>query len=216
MVRGVVFDFDGTLAESRDAVAATVNEVLAAAGHPRVLPAWVHGMMGLPLEVMLAKAVPRTQRPDDVTALADAYRELFPTVGMPRVRPMPEADEVLSALEDAGLGVAIATSRGALSLVPILARFGWTGRFRSLATCERVVHGKPAPDLMHLALEESGWAAGEALLVGDTRWDMEMAVAAGVRAIGVSHGSHDERELRAGGAEVVLPDLRGVLGLAAG
>jgi len=211
MVRGVVFDFDGTLAETRDAVAATINAVLHEAGHPRVAPSWIHHMMGLPLHTMLSKAIPRTRRPEDVSDLAAAYRACFATVGQPLVRPMPEADAVLAALSAEGLVLAIATSRESATLDPILARLGWTGRFAAISTCDRSVNGKPAPDILQRALTEAQVRPQEALMVGDTRWDMQMAEAAGVVGIGVSHGSHDAQALQESGAAAVYDDLWGVV-----
>lgn len=205
-MRAVVFDFDGTLAETRDAVADTVRAVLVEAGLPRVAPAWVHTMMGLPLTTLLRKAVPRTIDVD-VEALAAAYRARFTEIGGPQVRPMPGATALLDALAARGVACGIATSREASTLGPILDAFGWADRFGARATCDRVAAGKPAPDLLTLALAELGVSPAGAVLVGDTRWDIAMAQAAGVCAVGVSHGSHGAEALREAGAAAVVDDL---------
>lgn len=213
MVRGVVFDFDGTLADTREAVVNTVNRVLVAAGHPRVAGEWIHRMMGLPLGELLQKAIPRTQRPEDTGRLEAAYRETFLEVGLPQVRPMPEAEEVLGVLRQREIGLAIATSREAVTLRPLIEAWGWDSWFRVIATCDLVTQGKPAPDLLLWVLQQTGWSADDTVMVGDTRWDVEMATRVGVRAVGVTHGSHDARTLREAGASEVYPDLRGVLGV---
>ena len=66
---------------------------------------------------------------------------------------------------------------------------------------------KPAPDMILAAHRRDGRGPGRDLMVGDTRFDMEMAVAAGVRAIGVAWGYHAPDELAAAGAERVVADF---------
>ena len=74
--------------------------------------------------------------------------------------------------------------------------------------------GKPAPDMLYRALRETGVEAHNTVMIGDTTFDMEMAMNAGVPAIGVSWGYHTDRELLAAGARVIVngfQDLPGAL-----
>jgi phosphoglycolate phosphatase len=206
--RLVVFDFDGTLAETRDAVSATLNAALFAEDLPRVHPPFVHRLMGLPLTDLIARLLPPTLpaevRAQRVDAVVLAYRARFPEIGDPQVRPLPGVVELLDALTSTGAELAIATSREGGSLGRLLKQMGLDGYFSVRASCERVATGKPAPDLLELALAESGAHPGEAWMVGDTDWDVQMARSLGVFAVGVCDGSHPRERLEAAGADLVL------------
>jgi phosphoglycolate phosphatase len=206
----VVFDFDGTLAETRDAVAATVNAALRAHGHAAVDPGFLHALMGLPLEASFVRAMPPFRRDVDPAPMVRWYRAHFEEVGRPLVRPVPGAVEVVAAAREAGLAVAIATSRESSTLLPLVDQLGLHGPWASIVSCDRVAVGKPHPESLHLAMAEAGVAAADTWMVGDTTFDIELARNAGVRAIGVSGGCHTADALRAGGADVVLDELGGL------
>jgi phosphoglycolate phosphatase len=203
----VVFDFDGTLAETREAVSTTLNAALHAHRLPRVTPPSIHSLMGLPLEQLISRLIPRPCKPYDTSVLVDWYRANFAALGEPLVTPMHDATAALTTLKEAGVAVAIATSRESTSLDPILARFGWTD-FVSVATCDRVEVGKPAPDLLQLALREADADPADAVLVGDTTWDIEMARAAGVHSVGIPRGSHKPERLAGAEPDWFLDSLQ--------
>jgi phosphoglycolate phosphatase len=111
--------------------------------------------------------------------------------------------EALDTLRDHGLALGIATGKSWHGLAAVLDQHGLADRFVTLQTADRA-RGKPDPDMVWRALAESGAAADAAVVVGDTSYDIEMARAAGVRAIGVSWGYHEARELEAAGAHQVV------------
>lgn len=205
-----MFDFDGTLAETRDAVAATVNASLRAHGHAAVAPTFLHTLMGLPLESSFVRAMPPYRRDVDPGPMVRWYRAHFEEVGRPLVRAIPGAVDVVVAAREAGLGVAIATSRESSTLLPLVEQLGLGGAWASIVSCDRVTHGKPHPETLHLAMAEAGVGPEETWMVGDTTFDLELARNAGVRAIGVAGGCHPVDALRAGGADVVLDELGGL------
>lgn len=197
----VVFDFDGTLAETREAVSSTLNAALHDADLPRVHPPYIHGLMGLPLDQLVRKLVPRIYDHVDIPALVRWYRDHFDEIGAPLVEPMPDADAVL----ELGLPLGIATSREWSSLEPLLARFGWAERFSRIGTCDRVERGKPHPDVLLYALD--GVEPSSAVFVGDTTWDVEVAKAAGATSVAMPTGSHTHERLEASEPDVVLASL---------
>lgn len=207
----VVFDFDGTLGETRTAVSTTVNAALVAHKLPRVAPVAIWTFMGLPLETLFTKSLPPPRRADtDVDALVRFYRAHFEALGAPLVTPMPGAVETVRALASRGKAMAVATSRELSSLTPLLERFGIGDAFVSIGTCDRVAKGKPDPEMLALVLAEAGVQADRACMVGDTIWDIQMARALGVPAVGVLDGCHARASLEKAGADVVLetlPDL---------
>lgn len=202
----IVWDFDATLAETREAVSTTLNAVLAEAGLPRVHPPFIHAGMGLPLDRLVERLVPPTVRPSPVSALVERYRSLFSDVGAPRVMWMPGFPETLLRLSEAGVRHGIASSREGGSLRALLDQLGGEALFVAVVGCEDAAHGKPAPDLLREALRRLEVAPSEVWMVGDTEWDIAMARAAGVHAVGLLGGCHDRARLIASGADAVVDD----------
>lgn len=97
----------------------------------------------------------------------------------------PDAAPLLSLLRARGLKTALVTNTVMPLAVQILEAAKLTGCFDSLATADRVPHAKPAPDLIELALRETGVAAHEASMVGDSKYDRQAAKAAGVHFVGL-------------------------------
>lgn len=209
----VVFDFDGTLAETRRAVSETVNAALRAHGLPRVSPPFVHRLMGLPLDVLLARLIPPTLKPYDVAPLVAWYREAFDRLGGPWVEPMPGVHEAVHGLRARGVRLAIATSREGSSVARLLPGLGLEGVFEVCVSCEQVSQGKPHPETLERALSALGLDPAQAVMVGDTVWDVEMALAAGVRAWGVEGGCHAGDKLAEAGAQRVLARIDWLLDL---
>ncbi|MGI9504613.1 MAG: HAD-IA family hydrolase, partial [Geminicoccaceae bacterium] len=107
------------------------------------------------------------------------------------------------------------TGKSLRGLQMVLEHHGIRDRFVTLQTAD--FHpSKPHPSMVETALKETGASAETTLLVGDTSFDMEMAVAAGVRPIGVSWGYHPKEQLEAAGAEIILDRFEQVLDLADG
>ena len=100
----------------------------------------------------------------------------------------------------------IATGKGRRALVASLERHGIAGHFVTLKTADDGP-GKPHPGILLDAMAECGVAPDETLVIGDTTFDMEMAVNAGARALGVAWGYHAVPDLVAAGAERVLQDF---------
>ncbi len=210
--RLVLFDFDGTLAETRDAVARTVNASLHAHGWPRLAPSVIHGLMGAPLARCFEVAIPPYKRPVNVTPMVVWYQGQFATLGAPWVTALPGAAAAVEDARAAGLGVGIVTSRERSTLQPLLDSLGLVGPWATVVTCDRVEMGKPHPEAVLLALSEAGADASETWMVGDTTFDIEMAVAAGVYAVGVTSGSHDAAQLERAGADRVVGGVGELVG----
>lgn len=202
----VVFDFDGTLADTRSGVSQTMNHVLREAGLPRVDPSFIWGLMGLPLATLIARLIPPTYDAS-VDALVHAYREAFPTHGEPIIRAFPEVDAVLDELANDGFVLAVATSRARYSVQRLLDQLDLSGRFATVGAGDDPVPGKPAPDLLLSVLSTLGIPSSRALMVGDTTYDLDMARAADVFAVGVAQGCHDAARLQRSSPEALLESL---------
>jgi phosphoglycolate phosphatase len=110
--------------------------------------------------------------------------------------------ELLQALEDDGWLLGVATGKSNRGLLHCLERHNIRGRFVTLQTADHHP-SKPHPAMIGAALCEAGADAATSVMIGDTSYDMAMAKAAGVTAIGVAWGYHDPVELSAAGADFV-------------
>jgi phosphoglycolate phosphatase len=115
----------------------------------------------------------------------------------------PGTREILDMLDRTGHLLGVATGKSRSGLLQVLDHHGLTARFVSFQTADRHP-SKPHPSMLQEAMRETGSEPSETLMVGDTSFDMEMARAAGARAIGVGWGYHPPELLEAAGAERIL------------
>jgi phosphoglycolate phosphatase len=215
-LRLAVFDCDGTLVDSQHTIFAAVRAAFESLGALPPLPEIARRVIGLPLLDAMAALVPAGAGLDPAVLTA-RYKEAFIAA---RARPdfeeplFPGAVEALDALEAEGYLLGIATGKGLRGLERTLAHHGLWGRFATVQTSDSGP-GKPHPDMLLRALAETGTEAGACVMIGDTTFDMQMARAAGAKALGVSWGYHGRTELEAAGAHAIVeafPALPGTLG----
>ncbi len=205
-MRLVIFDCDGTLIDSQHAIFGSMSQAFGTLGLPAPSRAEVLGIVGLSLPEALAVLAPKES---DVVRreLIDTYKNGF--VG---VRARPDHQETLydgisavvtalAAHSDTVLG--IATGKSKRGVARLIAQEGWEGHFMTIQTADDHP-SKPHPSMILQAMAETGAAPHEAVMVGDTTYDMEMARNAGVGAIGVSWGYHTGDRLRGAGAHAIV------------
>jgi phosphoglycolate phosphatase len=107
----------------------------------------------------------------------------------------------LAARDDVVLG--IATGKSMLGVERLIEREGWHGHFATLQTADDHP-SKPHPSMIQTAMAETGASASQTVMIGDTTYDIEMAISAGVGAIGVTWGYHSKEELDSAGAHVII------------
>jgi len=157
------------------------------------------------------------QEAGDHYHLAELYKENFATLRLAEDFSEPMFEGVLDTLDKlaaTGIPLGVATGKSLRGLHMVLEHHGIRDRFVTLQTAD--FHpSKPHPSMVETALKETGAKAGTTFMLGDTSFDMEMAVAAGVRPIGVSWGYHADADLTKAGAETVLNRFEQVLDLVA-
>lgn len=214
----VVFDVDGTLVDSQHMIVACMTAAFTAGGY--VLPSdeAIRRIVGLPLEIGVARLAPGLDEAA-VDALCEGYKSNFF-----RMRHQPEfsyalfpgtAEMLVELGKQDSLLLGIATGKTRRGLDALMDGFGWHGSFVTTQTGD-IPPGKPAPDMLLRAIAEAGAEAGKTLMIGDTTFDIHMAIAAKARPIGVAWGNHPAEELVAAGAEVVLSSWDELYGLVAG
>lgn len=201
MNRLVVFDCDGTLVDGQAAICDTMDEAFAAAKLGPPDRNEVRRMVGLSLPQALGILAPNAS--DDQLAVAlEAYKAGYRGRRETGILEEPLYEgmaALIERLDAAGWLLGVATGKSDRGLHACLDTHGIKHRFVTLQTADRHP-SKPHPAMLEQALAEAGVEASHAVMIGDTSFDMDMARAANVRAIGVAWGYHEPRELIAAGA----------------
>jgi phosphoglycolate phosphatase len=201
--RAVLFDFDGTLADSYNAITASTNHVRAANGLPALTEAEIRRHVGSGLEKLLADLLPGTDPARNVAL----YREHHASVMRDHTRLMPGAREAVVALKRAGRRLAVCSNKKVEFTRALLDSLGLAAFFDVVLGPNDVPHPKPAPDMLLAALRRLGAAPGEALYVGDMDLDVQTARAAGVAVWVVPTGSADRPTLEAARPDRLIDGL---------
>ena len=203
-----LFDCDGTMVDSQANICVSMDEAFRAHG---IEPPDHHAtrrIVGLSLQQAVRQLL---SRPNDnlIEDIVQSYKDSFFNmreaggVHEPLYDGLPA---LMDRLDDAGWVLGVATGKSDRGLKHVLAAHDISDRFVTLQTADRHP-SKPHPAMVQTAMEEAGATCETTFMIGDTSFDMEMAVNAKVRAIGVDWGYHDSRELLAAGAEIVAASM---------
>jgi phosphoglycolate phosphatase len=211
VTRLAIFDCDGTLVDSQANICVAMEECFASAGLPAPPREQTRRVVGLSLVEAMQAMLPAA---DDSLhrALAEDYKTAFQRLrARGRVEePLYEGiPELLDTLEADGWLLGVATGKSDRGLGLCLDCHGLSRRFVTRQTADRHP-SKPHPSMIEAALADAGADATSAVMIGDTSFDMTMAEAAGVTAIGVAWGYHRPEELIAAGADFVATHPREV------
>ncbi|ABS25364.1 HAD family hydrolase [Anaeromyxobacter sp. Fw109-5] len=200
MSRLAIFDLDGTLVDSVDDLAASVNHALAALGLPPRRRDEIRGFVGEGARLLLARAVaPRDELLEPALAL---WREHYDAHCLDRTRLFPGVE---AALAGAGRALAVHTNKPGALARKILAGLGVAGRFAAVVGGDEAPR-KPDPAGTLELMARVGAAPSDTLFVGDSRIDAATARAAGVALVAVTWGLGSRAELAAAGATVFVDD----------
>lgn len=215
MTKLAVFDCDGTLVDSQADVLWAMARAFERAKAPLPDPSAVRRLVGLSLPVAIRELAPGAEHHKQVE-ITDNYKTAFRTRREQGLLQEPLYEgmaALLRTLHSDGWSLAVATGKSDRGLKACLAGHGLTDLFVSLQTADRHP-SKPHPAMLEAALFEAGATPAQTVMIGDTSFDMQMATAARVRAIGVAWGYQAADELEATGADFVantMADLRAEL-----
>jgi HAD superfamily hydrolase (TIGR01509 family) len=201
--KAALLDLDGTLVDANYHHALAWYRAFRA--HGIVLPVWrLHRHIGMGGDQFV-----RAVAGDDVEErLGDELREEHSSQFRPlrdECEPLEGARDLVAALKDSGLVVVLASSSGDDDLEFFLDRLGVRELVDGWTSKDDVERSKPHPDVVRAAMEKAG--TEEAVMLGDSRWDIESAANAGVPTVAVITGGWSEQELRDHGAVAVYDSL---------
>lgn len=203
-VRLAVFDCDGTLVDGQASICEAMEYAFARQDLVAPRRSDIRRIVGLSLPQAVRRLVP-DGTPEVHEAIVEDYKLAFRearTTGRLSQVLFAGIPDLLDALRGGGWTLAVATGMSDRGLTHCLAANGIADRFVTLQTADRHP-SKPHPAMLEAALAEAGTQPGDAVMIGDTAFDMAMASSIGVRAIGVDWGYHHPDELRAAGAEFI-------------
>jgi phosphoglycolate phosphatase len=190
--RFLVFDWDGTLADSTALIVAAMQQACSDIGEPVPDDTTARYVIGLGLADALRHIAPGLA-PDRHRDLAIRYRHHY-LIGDPQIPLFAGAREMLDDLNASGLLLGVATGKTRVGLNRALAQQGIADRF--VATrCADEGFPKPNPDMLLHLMDRVGAERDETLMIGDTTHDIELARNAGVASVAVSYGAHPTGEL---------------------
>jgi phosphoglycolate phosphatase len=201
--RAVIFDLDGTLADSYQAITESVNFVRAGYNLPPLAEPEVRRHVGRGMLHLLGQLVPGA----DLNAAAVRYREHHASVLRSGTRLLPGVAQTLPTLKRAGLLLAVCSNKQGRFTRELLGILGLHELMSVVVGPEDAPRLKPAPDMLVAALARLGVPAAEALYVGDMVVDIETARAAGVTVWVVPTGSDDRASLLAARPDRLLESL---------
>jgi phosphoglycolate phosphatase len=206
--RLAIFDCDGTLVDSQANICMAMEHAFEEAGMSPPPRTAIRRTVGLSLVEIMRNLLPDVGE-DQHREMAERYRTSYLTLRNNGLEHEPLYDgmaALLSELDENGWLLGVATGKSDRGLERCLDHHGIKGLFVTLQTADRHP-SKPHPSMVWQALADAGTAAVNAVMIGDTVYDIHMGKAAGCRTIGVNWGYHPLDELREAGADHLVESM---------
>lgn len=198
-----IFDFDGTLGDSRGLIVRTMMDTFDFMGLHRPPIESCISVIGLPLADCFVESANISK--EESEKCADVYRKIFKRNNVKgAVRPFEGVIPTLKALHRQGSTLAVASSRGHESLDDLLSDFGITDLFSLVVGADDVAKAKPDPEPVERIMAELGFSPRETMVIGDAPYDIMMGRNAGAKTCGVTYGNGAREELAQAGADVLI------------
>lgn len=211
--RLIIFDFDGTLGDTRRNIVTTMQMTISEMGLPDRSDQECASTIGLPLASCFG-VLYTDLHADRIQLCADTYRRIFDE-NLHTIKPQlfPKVAETLNALKEQGLMLTIASSRSHASLARLTRDLGISNCISLLIGADDVVRAKPEPEPVLKTLSVMQFTKDEALVVGDMAVDILMGANAGTRTCGVTWGNGTREELEEAGADSIIDGIEELLDL---
>lgn len=193
-MKAILFDFDGTIADTAPGIVATMTETFRQMKLPIPTEEAMRQTIGIPLGPSLQHLNNLSEK--KTKEAVDTYTRLFMTIEIGKTRLFDGVAETLKKLHDEGFRMSVVTSRNVESLEVILKRFGIRDCFEHLVTHSDGLAHKPAPDMVFETLRRMKLTSDDTIVVGDTTFDIEMGNNAGCKTVAVTYGNHSREKLQ--------------------
>src|SRR2546423_10148385 len=194
MYRAVIFDVDGTLVDSNDAHAHAWVQALAEGGR-HVEFSRVRPLIGKGGDKLLAEVAGVSIDSAEGQALAARRRQIFQRDFLPHLEPTRGARPLLEWLRDDRMKLFVATSAEASEVQALLRVAGASKLIETATSSDDAERSKPDPDIVRAALDETGCPASDVMMIGDTPYDVEAALRAGLQIIALRSAGWSDADL---------------------
>ena len=192
--RIIILDFDGTLADTTGVIIRTMQATIKELGLPSRTDQQCAAMIGLRLVEIPSVLFAGNDVDGDL--YAETYRRLFRIYNTDgAVELYPNVVETLTELKNNGILLTIASNRSNASLSDYVVNLGLKDILSYIVGADDVKEGKPNPEAVNITLEKYGFRPEEAIVVGDTAFDINMGINAGTRTCGVTYGNGSRESL---------------------
>jgi len=195
LLKGVIFDIDGTLVDSNDAHAQSWVDTFAEAGYKVPFDA-VRPLIGMGADKLLPQTTGIAHDSEKGKRLIERRSEIFRRQYLPRLKPLKGSRDLVLRIRADGLKPIVATSAKDEELKGLLKAARVDDLMEEKATASDAKRSKPDPDIVHAAIEGSAIPPGQLVMIGDTPYDVEAAAKADVRTIAFRSGGWTDEALR--------------------
>jgi 2-phosphoglycolate phosphatase len=182
IIRAVIFDLDGTLADTFELIVRAWNAALAPLAGRTYSDAEVISRFGIPDPAMIRRELDELSRGSSGDAAVETYHACYEREH-DRVKSFDGIDSMLQALRERKVPLGLCTGKGTRSARITLSALGWSQMFGAVVTGEDVVHQKPDPEPLRKAAAILGVAPGQCAFVGDSPADIGAGQAAGMLTV---------------------------------
>jgi HAD superfamily hydrolase (TIGR01509 family) len=207
-LKAVLLDVDGTLVDSNDAHAQAWSEVFERNGYPGTFER-VRELIGQGGDKLVPEITGLDETSHEAERLKKERSALFSRVYLPQLRGFPGVPALLGKLRSKGLELVVASSASEDELVPLLDACAALPFVQHKTSADDAKHSKPDPDIVQVALRKAGCAPSEAVMLGDTPYDVQAASKAGVPTVALRSGGHSDAALS--GAIAIYDDVADLL-----
>ena len=209
----IIFDFDGTLGDTRRNIVTTMQMTIAELHLPNRSEEECAATIGLPLARCFRTLFPDIQD-ELIPQCAETYRRFF-NENLKTIHPeaFPAVVETLSILHQKGFVLTIASSRSRNSLMELTRNMGIANYISFILGADDVKEAKPNPEPVLKTLAEMSFDAAETLVVGDMAVDIQMGANAGAKTCGVTYGNGTKRELEEARADYIINSIDELIGI---
>ena len=203
MLRGVIFDIDGTLVDSNEAHARSWVDTLSEAGYDVPFDV-IWPMIGMGGDKLLPSISGIESESAVGKRLSKRRWEIFERDYLPRLRPTRGARSLVERLKSDGLEIVVASSAGGSELGTLLEAAGVADLIDSSTSSTDAEDSKPDPDIVQAAVRKSGIEPDDLIMIGDTPYDVQASIGANVKLIALLCGGWTKEELS--GATLIYED----------
>lgn len=207
MIKLIIFDFDGTLGDTRRNIVTTMQMTISELGLTGRSDDECASKIGLPLGGCFEALYPNESK-ETIQRCANTYRRIFQE-NLLTMKPQvfPKVIETLSALKQQGYTLTIASSRWHKSLSELTSDLGIADYISYIVGADDVENAKPNPEPVLKTISYTGFDANQTLVVGDMNVDILMGSNAGTKTCGVTYGNGTKQELEEAGADYLISNI---------